>query len=93
MGLSALLTKIALDKGARNAALKRLPAAFAQMKAISEREAGAGCRRTPRACASAAPCVGRGLRAGPPRAVRRAGGQVPSLSPAQKLPTPQPVSQ
>ena len=73
VGLSALLTKIALDKGARNAALKRLPAAFAQMKVISEREAdaGAGMPEDTRASASAARCAGRGRTSGAPRRASR----------------------
>jgi len=94
VGLSALLTKIALDKGARNAALKRLPAAFAQMKVISEREAdaGAGMPEDTARLRVGGTLRGPGAYVLARRAVRRAGGRVPSLSPAQKLPAPQPVS-
>jgi len=94
VGLSALLTKIALDKGARSAALRRLPAAVAQLKVISDREADAGVGMPED---TARLRVGGTLR-GPGayvmarRAVRRAGGRVPSLSPAHPLPAPQTVS-
>jgi GT2 family glycosyltransferase len=86
VGLSALLTKIALDRQARHAALRRLPAAVAQMRTISEREADAG-EGMPEDTARLR--VGGTLR-GPGayvmarRAVRRAGGRVPALSPASR---------
>jgi len=94
VGLSALLTKIALDKGARNAALKRLPAAFAQMKVISEREAdaGAGMPEDTARLRVGGTLRGPGAYVLARRAVRRAGGRVPSLSPARNVPEPQPVS-
>ena len=94
VGLSALLTKIALDKGARNAALKRLPAAFAQMKVISEREAdaGAGMPEDTARLRVGGTLRGPGAYVFARRAVRRAGGRVPSLSPARNVPEPQPVS-
>ena len=94
VGLSALLTKIALDKGARNAALKRLPAAFAQMKVISEREAdaGAGMPEDTARLRVGGTLRGPGAYVLARRAVRRAGGRVPSLSPAGNVPEPQPVS-
>jgi hypothetical protein len=86
VGLSALLTKIALDRQARHAALRRLPAAVAQMRTISEREADAG-EGMPEDTARLR--VGGTLR-GPGayvmarRAVRRAGGRVPALSPSSR---------
>ncbi len=95
VGLSALLTKIALDRQARGAALRRLPAAVAQMKVISDREADAGVGMPED---TARLRVGGTLR-GPGayvrarRAVRRAGGRVPSLTQGRDLPTPQTAAQ
>lgn len=86
VGLSALLTKIALDPQARNAALRRLPAAVAQLRVISDREAEAGVGMPED---TARLRVGGTLR-GPGayvmarRAVRRAGGRVPSLTPSRR---------
>jgi GT2 family glycosyltransferase len=83
VGLGGFLTKVALDRHGRAAALRRLPAALAQLRRISAREsratagdgmpAGAGRERL------------RGLALGPwaylksRRAARRAGGRVPPL--------------
>lgn len=84
VGLSALLTKIALDPPARNAALRRLPAAMAQLRVISDREAEAG----PGMPQDTARLRVEGTLRGPGayvmarRAVRRAGGRVPALTPS-----------
>lgn len=82
IGLAALLTKIACDRGARVAALRRLPAALAQARRIAERESRAG---------DGMPVDARALRlrgtlAGPwayltaRRRTRRSGGRVPPLT-------------
>ncbi|MCW2631354.1 MAG: hypothetical protein JWR88_316 [Pseudonocardia sp.] len=82
VGLGAFLGKIALDRPARMAALRRLPAAFAQLRRIGQRESGACDHRQPHARRERA----LGLLSGPwiylrtSRAVRKAGGQVPPLT-------------
>lgn len=84
VGLGSFLTKVALSPQGRAAALRRLPAAIARLRRISEREAGAG-QAMP---ADTDRARTRGLLAGPAaylrsrRAVRRAGGTVPALLPA-----------
>jgi GT2 family glycosyltransferase len=76
LGLGGYLTKILLDPVGRAAALRRIPAAVAQLRSISERETPAG---------SGGGHHLRTLISGPPaylaarRAVRRAGGNVPPL--------------
>ncbi|NMI02065.1 glycosyltransferase family 2 protein [Pseudonocardia acidicola] len=82
VGLGGFLTKVALDRRARWAALRRLPAAVAQLRRISDRETGAGDGMP----ADAGRERLRGLMAGPwaylraRRAARRAGGRVPPLT-------------
>jgi glycosyltransferase involved in cell wall biosynthesis len=84
VGLGGFLTKVALDPRARVAAARRLPAAFAQLRRIAERENNAGGPVLP---AGANRARLRGLAAGPwrylrgRRAARRAGGRVPPLAP------------
>jgi GT2 family glycosyltransferase len=83
VGLGSFLTKVALDPRARAVAARRLPAAFAQLRRIAEREntageglpAGAGRARL-RGLASAPWAY---LRAR--RTARRQGGRVPPLTP------------
>jgi GT2 family glycosyltransferase len=83
VGLGGFLTKIALDRRARLAAARRLPAAVAQLRRISARESGAGTGMP----AGSGRARLRGLAAGPwaylraRRAARRAGGRVPPLMP------------
>ncbi|MBW0102487.1 glycosyltransferase family 2 protein [Pseudonocardia sp. KRD291] len=83
VGLGSFLAKVAMSPQGRAAALRRLPAALARLRHISEREAGAG-EAMP---ADADQTRTRGLLAGPGaylrsrRAVRRVGGTVPSLMP------------
>ncbi len=83
VGLGGFLTKIALDRRARLAAARRLPAAIAQLRRISARESGAGSGMP----AGSGRARLRGLAAGPwaylraRRAARRAGGRVPPLMP------------
>lgn len=83
VGLGSFLAKIALSPHGRSAALRRLPAAVARLRHISEREAGAGDAMPQDADRTRH----RGLLAGPAaylrsrRAVRRAGGTVPDLVP------------
>ncbi len=82
VGLGGFLTKVALDPGARSAALRRLPAAVAALRRIAEREADAGAGLPPGAAGQRI----RGLASGPyaylraRRATRRAGGRVPPLT-------------
>ena len=84
VGLGSFLAKVAMSPQGRSAALRRLPAAIARLRHISDREAGAG-EAMP---ADADQTRTRGLLAGPGaylrsrRAVRRAGGTVPALMPA-----------
>ncbi|WP_219416970.1 glycosyltransferase family 2 protein [Pseudonocardia nigra] len=81
IGLGGFLTKVALDPRARAAAARRLPAALAQLRHISERESGAGAGMPTGTGRTRL----RGLAAGPwaylrgRRAARRAGGRVPPL--------------
>lgn len=83
VGLGSFLAKVALSRHGRVAALRRLPAAVARLRHISEREAGAG-EAMP---ADADRTRHLGLLAGAPaylrsrRAVLRAGGSVPALVP------------
>ncbi|WP_433279259.1 glycosyltransferase family 2 protein [Pseudonocardia xinjiangensis] len=87
VGLGGFLTKVALDPRARAAAARRIPAAVAQLRRISERESDAGSGMP----AGAAGARLRGLATGPfaylrsRRVVRRAGGRVPPLV-APRLP-------
>ncbi|NMH96223.1 glycosyltransferase family 2 protein [Pseudonocardia acidicola] len=82
MGLAGFLTKIALDRHGRAVALRRLPAALAQLRHIAQREVDAG----PGMPAGAGLERLRGMAVGPwvyvweRRAVRRAGGRVPPLT-------------
>ncbi|MFC4947694.1 glycosyltransferase family 2 protein [Pseudonocardia sp. GCM10023141] len=85
MGLGAFLTKIALDPRAGAMALRRLPAAAAQLRRIDEREAAAGEGMS-------AENGGQRLRwmldggsayVRASRAARRAGGRVPPLTRAR----------
>ncbi|RZT84357.1 glycosyl transferase family 2 [Pseudonocardia sediminis] len=84
VGLGSFLAKVALSPQGRAAAMRRLPAAIARLRHISDREAGAGDAMP----ADADQTRTRGLLAGPGaylrsrRAVRRAGGTVPALMPA-----------
>jgi GT2 family glycosyltransferase len=93
VGLSALLTKIALDRGARTAALRRIPAAVNQLRVISDREADAGYGMPEDAgtirLLGTVSGPGAYLRAR--RAVRRAGGRVPPLTAASRAPMPAPL--
>ncbi|TQM10225.1 glycosyltransferase family 2 protein [Pseudonocardia kunmingensis] len=81
VGLGAFLTKIALDRRARAAAFRRLPAAVARLRHISAREGGAGDGMPTGSGRDRL----RGLASGPlaylrgRRAARRAGGRVPPL--------------
>ncbi len=93
VGLGGFLTKVALDPRARIAALRRLPAAVAQLRRISAREKGAGDGMP----AGANGTRLRGLAAGPiaylraRRAARRAGGRVPPLVSPAPPPAPRPL--
>ncbi|MFP5070084.1 glycosyltransferase family 2 protein [Pseudonocardia nantongensis] len=81
VGLGSFLAKVALSPHGRTAALRRLPAAAARLRHISDRETGAGDAMPTDADQTRA----RGLLTGPRaylrsrRAVRRAGGAVPPL--------------
>ncbi len=81
VGLGSFLAKVALSPQGRSVALRRLPAAVARLRHISDREAGAGVAMP----ADADQTRNRGLLNGPRaylrsrRAVRRAGGAVPPL--------------
>ncbi|MEJ8278652.1 glycosyltransferase family 2 protein [Pseudonocardia spirodelae] len=81
VGLGSFLAKVALSPQGRAVALRRLPAAMARLRHISERESGAG-EAMP---ADADQTRTRGLLNGPRaylrsrRQVRRAGGAVPPL--------------
>ncbi|WP_158228010.1 glycosyltransferase family 2 protein [Pseudonocardia sp. MH-G8] len=81
IGLGGFLTKIALDRRARAAALRRLPAAVAQLRRISARESGAGDGMPAGTSRNRLHGLARGplayLRSR--RAARRAGGRVPPL--------------
>jgi glycosyltransferase involved in cell wall biosynthesis len=83
VGLGGFLTKVALDPRARVAAVRRLPAAVAQLRHISDRESSARAA-LPSGTGRARL---RGLATGPwaylraRRAARRAGGRVPPLAP------------
>jgi glycosyltransferase involved in cell wall biosynthesis len=83
VGLGSFLAKVAMSKHGRTAALRKLPAAVARLRHISEREAGAGDAMP----ADADRTRHRGMLAGAPaylrsrRAVLRAGGSVPVLVP------------
>lgn len=75
LGLGGYLTKILLDPVGRAAALRRIPAAIAQLRSISDREtAGSTGSHQLRALVSG-PLAYLAAR----RAVRRAGGTVPPL--------------
>jgi GT2 family glycosyltransferase len=79
VGLGSYLTKIMLDPAGRAAALRRVPAAIAQLRSIGERSS------SPETAGSAGGRRLRTLVSGPPaylaarRAVRRAGGNIPPL--------------
>jgi GT2 family glycosyltransferase len=89
VGLGGFLMKIALDRRARAVATRRIPAAVAQLRRISERESEAG----PAMPAGATGVRLRGLVTGPVaylrgrRVARRAGGRVPPLV-APRQPSP-----
>jgi GT2 family glycosyltransferase len=91
VGLGGFLMKVALDRRARAVAARRIPAAVAQLRRISERESEAG----PAMPAGATGVRLRGLATGPVaylrgrRVARRAGGRVPPLvAPRQRQPPP-----
>ncbi len=95
IGLGAFLGKVALDRRARAAAVRRMPAALAQLRRIAARESAAGDGMvTPRAGRERV----RGLLTGPwiylreRRAVRRAGGNVPPLTLPQSATRLRPVA-
>lgn len=94
IGLGAFLGKVALDPGARAAAVRRLPAAIAQVRRIAARESAAGDGMP----AGAGRTRLRGLLTGPwiylreRRAVRRSGGHVPPLTSRQPAQWPKPVA-
>jgi len=79
LGLGSYLTKILLDPVGRAAALRRIPAAIAQLRSISDRESSA------ESAGSSGSHQLRTLVSGPlaylsgPPAVRRAGGNVPPM--------------
>jgi GT2 family glycosyltransferase len=95
VGLGGFLTKIALDRRARSVAVRRLPAAVAQLRHIAGRESDAGAGMPP----GSAKLRLRGLASGPwaylraRRAARRAGGRVPPLvAPPAPAPPSRPLT-
>ncbi|SFO00859.1 Glycosyl transferase family 2 [Pseudonocardia ammonioxydans] len=81
VGLGSFLTKVALSPQGRAAALRRLPAAVARLRHISEREAGAGAAMPEAGALQRGARLARGGLAYVRRSreVRRNGGAVPPM--------------